>query len=75
MQASKSGQGATTCLNAANEVAVDAFLHDRISYLDIDRVVDGVLQKSAVGALSSIDEVLDADRQAREIAKEIVGAV
>ena len=75
MQASKSGQGATTCLNAANEVAVDAFLHDRISYLDIARVVDGVLQKSAVGALSSIDEVLDADRQAREIAKEIVGAV
>lgn len=75
MQASKSGQGATTCLNAANEVAVDAFLHSKIGYLDIATVVDGVLQKINVGSLSSIDEVLDTDRQAREIAKSIVGAL
>lgn len=75
MQASKSGQGATTCLNAANEVAVDAFLHSKIGYLDIATVVDGVLQKVNVGPLSSIDEVLDTDRQAREIAKSIVGAL
>lgn len=75
MQASKSGQGATTCLNAANEVAVDAFLHSKIGYLDIATVVDGVLQKVNVGSLSSIDGVLDTDRQAREIAKSIVGAL
>ena len=75
MQASKSGQGATTCLNAANEVAVDAFLHSKIGYLDIATVVDGVLQKVNVGSLSSIAEVLDTDRQAREIAKSIVGAL
>ena len=75
MQASKSGQGATTCLNAANEVAVDAFLHSKIGYLDIATVVDGVLQKVNVGSLSSIDEVLDTDRQAREIAKSILGAL
>ena len=75
MQASKSGQGATTCLNAANEVAVDAFFHSKIGYLDIATVVDGVLQKVNVGSLSSIDEVLDTDRQAREIAKSIVGAL
>lgn len=75
MQASKSGQVATTCLNAANEVAVDAFLHSKIGYLDIATVVDGVLQKVNVGSLSSIDEVLDTDRQAREIAKSIVGAL
>ena len=75
MQASKSGQGATTCLNAANEVAVDAFLHSKIGYLDIATVVEGVLQKVNVGSLSSIDEVLDTDRQAREIAKSIVGAL
>lgn len=75
MQASKSGQGATTCLNAANEVAVDAFLNGKIGYLDIATVVDGVLQKVNAGSLSSIDEVLDTDRQAREIAKSIVGAL
>lgn len=75
MQASKSGQGATTCLNAANEVAVDAFLHGKIGYLDIATVVDGVLQKVNAGSLSDIDEVLDTDRQAREIAKSIVGAL
>lgn len=75
MQASKSGQGATTCLNAANEVAVDAFLHGKIGYLDIATVVDGVLQKVNAGSLSDIDEVLDTDRKAREIAKSIVGAL
>ena len=75
MQASKSGQGATTCLNAANEVAVDAFLNGKIGYLDIATVVDGVLQKVNAGSLSDIDEVLDTDRQAREIAKSIVGAL
>ncbi len=75
MQASKSGQGATTCLNAANEVAVDAFLHNQIAYLDIAKVVDGVLQKANVGSLSNIDEVLETDRKAREIAKSIVGAI
>lgn len=75
MQASKSGQGATTSINAANEVAVDAFLNGKIGYLDIATVVDGVLQKVNVGSLSSIDEVLDTDRQAREIAKSIVGAL
>lgn len=75
MQASKSGQGATTCLNAANEVAVDAFLNGKIGYLDIATVVDGVLQKANVGSLSDIDEVLDTDRQAREIATSIVGAL
>lgn len=41
----------------------------------IATVVDGVLQKVNVGSLSSIDEVLDTDRQAREIAKSIVGAL
>ena len=75
MQASKSGQGATTCLNAANEVAVDAFLNGKIGYLDIATVVDGVLQKVNAGSLSDIDEVLDTDRQAREIATSIVGAL
>ena len=50
-------------------------MHSKIGYLDIATVVDGVLQKVNVGSLSSIDEVLDTDRQAREIAKSIVGAL
>lgn len=75
MQSSKSGQCATTSLNAANEVAVDAFLNDRIGYLDIAKVVDKVLQTIEEKTLSDIDEVLEVDSRARQIAKQSIGAL
>jgi len=75
MQSSKSGQCATTSLNAANEVAVDAFLNDRIGYLDIAKVVDKVLQTIEEKTLSDIDEVLEVDSRARQIAEQSIGAL
>lgn len=70
MQASLEGQGATTALNAANEVAVAAFLDDKIGYLDIASLVEKVLNKMDFGNIYSLDEILDTDRQARKICKE-----
>lgn len=72
MQASLSGQAATTCLNASNEVAVDAFLNNRISYLDIAKVVEETLNQMPYATLSSIDEILQTDAKSREVALKIV---
>ncbi|MHB8221043.1 MAG: 1-deoxy-D-xylulose-5-phosphate reductoisomerase [Acidimicrobiales bacterium] len=59
-------------LNAANEVAVGAFLDRRISWLAIPDVVDAVLEKCPGDPLTSLDDVLDADRQARRHAEVCV---
>ncbi len=70
MQASFEGQGATTALNAANEVAVAAFLDSKIGYLDIARLVDKVLNKMDFGNIYSLEEILDTDRKTRQICQE-----
>ncbi len=67
------GVGATTALNAANEVAVEAFLAGRIRFLDICRVVEEVMSGAAGNAKSpsSFDEVTEVDQGARRRAAEI----
>ncbi len=70
MQASSAGQGATTALNASNEIAVDAFLKEKIRYTDIAVVVESVLNQYGSPELRSVDEVLNADFNARQIALE-----
>ena len=72
MQASVSGQGATTALNAANEIAVDAFLKEKIRYTDIAVVVEKVLNTFGSPELKTVDEVMNADSQSREIALQAV---
>ena len=64
---------APTILNAANEVAVDAFLNGRIGFLDIPRVVETTLDESsgANTAAESLDGVLAADARARELAGNV----
>ena len=58
--------------NAANEVAVDAFLDGRIGWLQIAEVNDATLQQHDGAALASVDDVLAADSTARRIALGIV---
>jgi len=57
-------------LAAADELAVDRFMRGEIGFTDIARVVDGVLSKHAGVADPSLDDVLQADRWAREVATE-----
>jgi 1-deoxy-D-xylulose-5-phosphate reductoisomerase len=64
----QAGGGATTILNAANEVAVEAFLQRRIGFLDIVAIVEQVLQQVGSVAVSSIEAVLALDSEARAAA-------
>ena len=59
-------------LNAANEVAVEAFLQEQISFPSIACVIDEVLQKTEVIEPSSLEAVKLADAQARRLALTIV---
>jgi 1-deoxy-D-xylulose-5-phosphate reductoisomerase len=62
------GGGCPTVLNAANEMAVHAFLEGRIGFLDIVETVERTLDAIPDGALESLDDVYNFDRTAREIA-------
>ena len=71
----KSGGLAPTILNAANEIAVQAFLDRRIGFLDISRVVGATLDADAGngsnGVAGDLDTVLGTDARARMLAEEI----
>jgi 1-deoxy-D-xylulose-5-phosphate reductoisomerase len=77
MDAMRKGGLAPTILNAANEIAVDAFLNRRIRFLDIPRVVEETLSRSADANASAdtLDGVLAADGRARELAGGICRAI
>jgi len=61
---------APAILNAANEVSVTAFLERRLNFPDIPAVIDCVLSKAAGGEIHSLDDVLQADAEARGLALE-----
>ncbi len=76
-EALRSGQVACIALNAANEIAVEAFLSHKLTYTRIPSVIEGVLSKlqhSQAVALSSIDDVIDLDLEARRHAHQIVSS-
>jgi 1-deoxy-D-xylulose-5-phosphate reductoisomerase len=68
----RAGGTAPALLNAANEVAVQAFLDRRIGFRDIDRVVGGVMDANPHGAATSIEAVMAQDALARRAAGRIV---
>jgi 1-deoxy-D-xylulose-5-phosphate reductoisomerase len=72
IEACKQGQAATTAINAANEVAVDAFLKGQIKFTDIAKVNQHVLQKTDFIELTCIVQVLEHDAEARILAQQIV---
>lgn len=67
-QAAEVGGSAPAMLNAANEVAVAAFLERRIRFTDIASMIEEVLQHEAAVAVESLDAVFAADIQARSLA-------
>jgi 1-deoxy-D-xylulose-5-phosphate reductoisomerase len=69
----QAGGAKPVALNAADEVAVAAFLDGCIRFDQIPRVIEEVLRETKVGQLESIKEVLEADLQARGIAQGKVG--
>ena len=61
-----------TVMNAANEIAVDAFLHDRIGFTDIFDVVESVTKSAENKKSPTLDDIFEADKRARETAKEAI---
>jgi 1-deoxy-D-xylulose-5-phosphate reductoisomerase len=71
-QAGRQGGTATAILNGANEVAVDAFLRGRIAWTDIAEVIEHTLSDMPVVDPRDVDDVLAADREARQRAQRAV---
>jgi 1-deoxy-D-xylulose-5-phosphate reductoisomerase len=73
-EAARSAGTAPCVLNAANEVAVHAFLERRLPFLGIPEVIERALDRLGAGSVHSFDSLYEADRQAREAAAELVTA-
>src|SRR5579859_2331766 len=71
-EAALAGGTATCTLNAANEVAVHAFLEGRLRFLDIGAVIETTLERLPARQIHSFDSLADADSQARRVASELV---
>jgi 1-deoxy-D-xylulose-5-phosphate reductoisomerase len=71
-RAGRAGGLAPATLNAANEVAVEAFLAGRIRWIDIPDVLSAVLDRHNGGTASTLDDVLGADVDARRLATHLV---
>src|SRR5438128_3135910 len=71
-EAAEAGGTKTIGLNAADEVAVAAFLEGKIRFTDIPRTIEGTLNETPAGHPESIKEVLAADAEARRVAGRLV---
>jgi len=73
-QAGRIGGTAPAWLSAANEVAVDAFLAGATSWWSIADVIEETLQHHDAQLPTTVDDILEADRTARRVAREVLGA-
>ena len=71
-RALREGGSASATLNAANEVAVAAFLDRKIGFAAIPEIIAGTMDAVPVTTLETLQDVLEADQQAREVALEAV---
>lgn len=73
-QALNAGGTATAILNAANEVAVEAFYNSRIRFDHISSVIDAVMQKMEIQFSVDLNVILEADQMARKLATQMLKA-
>ena len=73
-QCQENGGSATCTLNAADEIAVEAFLEERIGYPAIYEIVSETLSKMPERNLRTVGDILEMDREARAKARELVAA-
>jgi 1-deoxy-D-xylulose-5-phosphate reductoisomerase len=73
-EAARAGGTAPCVLNAANEVAVHAFLQGRLRFLEIAEVIERTLDLVEVEQVRAFESLYEADRRAREVAGELVAA-
>jgi len=66
------GGTATTILNAANEIAVDAFLNKQLSFTNISKVIEKTLEHTTKVTANNLQTILDADSDARQVSTDWV---
>ena len=72
-QAFRAGGSAGCTLNAADEIAVEAFLERKISFPSIAAVLEETLERVPNRVAGSVQEILDIDEQSRSVARKVVG--
>jgi len=60
-------------LNAANEIAVSAFLKEKIKYLDIPRLIKNMMEEHSLIKNPDLDEILEVDKKTRELTEKEIG--
>jgi 1-deoxy-D-xylulose-5-phosphate reductoisomerase len=73
-QCQETGGSATCTLNAADEIAVEAFLEGRIGYPSIYEIVSETLSKMPERNLRTVGDVLEMDRESRVLARQLIAA-
>jgi 1-deoxy-D-xylulose-5-phosphate reductoisomerase len=73
-QCQETGGSATCTLNAADEIAVEAFLQGRIGFLSIYEIVSETLSRMPVRTPRTIEDILEIDRESRTLARELATA-
>ncbi len=71
-EAGRAGGSAPATYNAANEVAVEAFLREAVSFPQMGEVVGETLAQLEARTLESLEEILEMDREARDVARAVV---
>jgi len=68
----KIGKNAPATLNAANEIAVEAFLNNQIGFLDISKIIESTLNAVPTANLDTLASVMENDHLSRQIAKSVI---
>ena len=69
-EAGKQGGNMPCILNASNEIAVDAFLKEKIAYLDMTKIIEESLNKISYIASPNLDQLIETDLKTREYSKD-----
>ena len=72
MEALQRGGNLPCIMNAANEIAVYAFLRNRINFLDMTHVIETTMQKMPLLAQPTLEEYFESDGEARNFAADII---
>jgi len=71
-EAAKAGGTASTVLNAANEIAVAAFLDNKLGFTGIAKVIEATMDAVDFKEADSLETILSVDAQARQVATDII---
>ena len=71
-EALEAGGRAPVVLNAANEVAVHAFLEGKTGFMDIPKIIENMIKDYAPGSAATVEEILETDRETRRAAMKLI---